>query len=200
MNIRRALFTSDTRCGSDKWQKHTERRISGSDFRRLLNLPVEADAAFAPAASRTSRPTLQIMTQTFLCFLAIHLSQLFSISSHFASRCLNTSMGTRSELQKQRMSKQSGDNGPRCKTVCMEGGRVRGTRLKMQTESFLPGLHRKQPRTKHKAAKTSEQEDEGLSPMSGSTSYTSISVLCREAPISCPTAANERQTGTFPHS
>lgn len=39
---------------------------------------------------------------TLLCFLAIHLSQLFSISSHLASRCLNTSMGISSALRRQK--------------------------------------------------------------------------------------------------
>lgn len=35
---------------------------------------------------------------TFLCFLAIHLSQLLSMSSHLDSRCRNTSRGTSSSL------------------------------------------------------------------------------------------------------
>lgn len=35
---------------------------------------------------------------TFLCFLAIHLSQLLSISSHLDSRCRSTSKGTSSSL------------------------------------------------------------------------------------------------------
>lgn len=46
----------------------------------------------------------RFLRQTFLCFLAIHLSQLFSISSHLASRCLSTSIGTSSVLSTPRMS------------------------------------------------------------------------------------------------
>lgn len=45
-----------------------------------------------------ARSLSQLKRQTFLCFLAIYLSQLFSISSHLASRCLSTSIGTSLEL------------------------------------------------------------------------------------------------------
>lgn len=38
------------------------------------------------------------LSLTFLCFLAIHLSQLLSISSHLDSRCRSTSKGTSSSL------------------------------------------------------------------------------------------------------
>lgn len=41
-----------------------------------------------------TRPSL-----TFLCFLAIHLSQLLSMSSHLDSRCRSTSKGTSSSLR-----------------------------------------------------------------------------------------------------
>lgn len=39
-----------------------------------------------------------LQKRTFLCFFIINLSQLFSICSHLASRCLNTSVGISSAL------------------------------------------------------------------------------------------------------
>lgn len=43
-------------------------------------------------------PEVTWLSLTFLCFLAIHLSQLLSISSHLDSRCRSTSKGTSSSL------------------------------------------------------------------------------------------------------
>lgn len=42
--------------------------------------------------------------QTFLCFFNMNLSQLLSISSHLASRCLSTALGISSALQRDRDS------------------------------------------------------------------------------------------------
>lgn len=42
--------------------------------------------------------------QTFLCFFNMNLSQLLSISSHLASRCLSTALGISSALQRGRDS------------------------------------------------------------------------------------------------
>lgn len=46
----------------------------------------------------TPSPRLKARPLTFLCFLAIHLSQLLSMSSHLDSLCLRTSRGTSSSL------------------------------------------------------------------------------------------------------
>lgn len=50
---------------------------------------------FPPLRLHKARPL------TFLCFLAIHLSQLLSMSSHLDSLCLSTSRGTSSSLWMQ---------------------------------------------------------------------------------------------------
>lgn len=63
----------------------------------LLQIDATLPSSLPPRAVTPSlRPKAR--TLTFLCFLAIHLSQLLSMSSHLDSLCLSTSRGTSSSL------------------------------------------------------------------------------------------------------
>lgn len=110
-----AAVMRDRPCGDGNQQYQPERRISGftAGFRGSFQLfsmtakvilyahriePILKTAGSDWPTMVCARPILQLKRQTFLCFLAIHLSQLFSISSHFASRCLSTSIGMSLEL------------------------------------------------------------------------------------------------------
>lgn len=116
-----AAVMRDRPCGDGNQQYQLERRISGftAGFRGSFQLFSMTDGIakvilyahrieiiLKTAGSNwptmvCARSILQLKRQTFLCFLAIHLSQLFSISSHFASRCLSTSIGMSLELLEQ---------------------------------------------------------------------------------------------------
>jgi len=74
--------------------------------------PPQPPGTRATAAPET-RPPL-----TFLCFLAIHLSQLFSMSSHLDSRCRSTSKGSSSSLGRGEEASQRGAEPPlRCRAL-----------------------------------------------------------------------------------
>lgn len=59
------------------------------------SLPPPLTCTAVPGQPQGTKPK----SHTFLCFLAIHLSQLLSISSHLDSRCRSTSKGTSSSLR-----------------------------------------------------------------------------------------------------
>lgn len=62
----------------------------------VLMQPLPLQPHASPTATPSPRPKARPLT--FLCFLAIHLSQLLSMSSHLDSLCLRTSRGTSSSL------------------------------------------------------------------------------------------------------